>query len=127
MSEILADAGDTVTAGQQLARLTPPDGGNITLTVAGRGLVSQSSAMIGAVAGGKGEALFSIIARSEFDLVGMVPVKDSPSSQVDQHARVKIIGAGEVDAKVRRVAPTVEPNSQLGQVIIGSRRRGVFW
>src|SRR5262245_36548987 len=27
VSEILADAGDTVTAGQQLARLTPPEGG----------------------------------------------------------------------------------------------------
>ena len=62
VSEILADAGDTVTAGQQLARLTPPDGGTITLTSPVAGLVSQSSATIGAIAGAKGEALFSIIA-----------------------------------------------------------------
>ena len=33
-------------------------------------LIASSSAVIGAVASGKGEALFSIIARSEFDLVG---------------------------------------------------------
>ena len=28
-------------------------------------------------------------------------------------------GAGEVEARVRRIAPTIEPNSQLGQVFIG--------
>jgi hypothetical protein len=38
---------------------------------------------------------------------------------VNQSARIKIIGAGEVDGKVRRVAATVEPNSQLGQVFVG--------
>ena len=29
-----------------------------------------------------------------------------------------MVGAGDVDGKVRRVAPTIEPNSQLGQVVI---------
>ena len=119
VSEILADAGDTVTAGQQLARLTPPEGGNINVTAPVAGLISQSSAAIGAIAGGKGDALFSIIARSEFDIVGMVPVKDIAKLQVGQQARVKITGSGEVDGRIRRVAPTVEPNSQLGQVVIG--------
>lgn len=119
VSEILADAGDTVTAGQQLARLTPPEGGNVNVTAPVAGLISQTSAQIGAIAGGKGDALFSIIARSEFDVIAMVPVKDLGKLQVNQQARVKIPGSGEVDARVRRVAPTVEPNSQLGQVIIG--------
>jgi len=119
VSEILADAGETVTAGQQLARLTPPEGGNINVTAPVAGLISQSSAAIGSIAGGKGDALFSIIARSEFDIVGMVPVKDLGKLQVGQQARIKIPGAGEVDGRVRRVAPTVEPNSQLGQVVIG--------
>lgn len=118
VAEILADAGDTVTAGQQLARLTPPEGGVVNVTAPVAGLISQSSAAIGATAGAKGEALFSIIARSEFDIVGMVPVKDLGRLQVGQQARVKIVGAGEVDGRVRRVAPTVEPNSQLGQVTI---------
>ena len=74
--------------------------------------------MVGSVAGGKGEALFSIIARSEFDLVGMVPVRDISKLAVNQTARIKIIGTGEVEGKVRRVASTIEPNSQLGQVFV---------
>ena len=52
VSEILADAGDTVTAGQQLARLTPPEGGNVNVTAPVAGLISQTSAQIGAIAGG---------------------------------------------------------------------------
>lgn len=119
VSEILADAGDVVTAGQILARMTPPEGGSITVQAPVAGLISTSSAQIGAIAGGKGDALFTIIARSEYDLVGMVPVKDISKLQVGQSARIKIIGAGEVDGRVRRISPTIEPNSQLGQVFVG--------
>jgi multidrug efflux pump subunit AcrA (membrane-fusion protein) len=118
VAEVLVDAGETVTAGQPLARLKPPEGGTIVVQAPLAGLVSNSSAVIGALASGKGEALFSIIARSQFDLVGAVPVRDLPKLAVDQAARVKIIGAGEVDGKVRRVASTVEPGSQLGQVLV---------
>jgi multidrug efflux pump subunit AcrA (membrane-fusion protein) len=118
VAEILAEAGDTVTAGQTLARLTLPEGGVQVLQAPVAGLISSSSAVIGAVASSKGEALFSIIARSEFDLVGMVPTQDISKLAVNQTARIKIIGAGEVDGKVRRVAPTIEPNSQLGQAVI---------
>jgi multidrug efflux pump subunit AcrA (membrane-fusion protein) len=118
VAEILAEAGDTVTAGQTLARLTLPEGGNVQVQAPVAGLIASSSAVIGAVASGKGEALFSIIARSEFDLVGLVPVRDIARMKVDQAARIKIVGAGEVDGRVRRVASTVEPNSQLGQVTI---------
>ncbi len=116
--DILADAGDTVTAGQNLAKLAMPEGGTIMLQAPVAGLISASTAVIGAVASPRGEALFSIIARSEFDLVGMVPMQYLPKLAVNQTARVKIIGAGEVDGKVRRVASTVEPNSQLGQVFV---------
>jgi HlyD family secretion protein len=118
VAEIMAEAGDTVTAGQTLARLTLPEGGNVQLQAPVAGLIASSSAVIGAVASAKGEALFSIIARSEFDLIGLVPVRDIARMKVDQPARIKIIGAGEVDGRVRRVASTVEPNSQLGQVTI---------
>jgi multidrug efflux pump subunit AcrA (membrane-fusion protein) len=118
VAEILAEAGDTVTAGQTLARLTLPEGGVQVVQAPVAGLISSSSAVIGAVASSKGEALFSIIARSEFDLVGLVPTQDVSKLAVNQTARIKIIGAGEVDGKVRRVAPTIEPNSQLGQATI---------
>jgi HlyD family secretion protein len=119
VAEILADAGDTVTAGQTLARLTLPEGGSVQVQAPVAGLIASSTATIGAVASGRGEALFSIIARSEFDLVGMVPTQYLAKLAVNQAARIKIIGTGEVDGKVRRVASTVEPNSQLGQVFIG--------
>jgi HlyD family secretion protein len=124
VAEILADAGDTVTAGQTLARLTLPEGGTVQIQAPVGGLIASSSAVIGAVASGRGEALFSIIARSEFDLIGLVPTRDLSKLKPDQAARIKIIGAGEVDGRVRRVASTVEPNSQLGQVTIAVTSNG---
>jgi HlyD family secretion protein len=118
VAEVLVDAGEIVTAGQTLARLTPPEGGNINVQAPVAGVVSASTATIGALASGRGEALFSIIARSEYDLVGMVPTEDIGKVAANQPATIKIIGAGSLDGKVRRVAPTVEPNSQLGQAFI---------
>lgn len=118
VAEIMAEAGDTVTAGQNLARLTLPEGGTQVILAPVAGLISASTAVIGATASPRGEALFSIIARSEFDLVGLVPTQYLSKLAVNQTARIKIIGAGEVDGKVRRVASTVEPNSQLGQVFV---------
>jgi HlyD family secretion protein len=118
VAEILAEAGDTVTAGQTLARLTLPEGGIAQVQAPVAGLILASTATIGAVASARGEALFSIIARSEYDLVGLVPVEDIGKIQAGQTARIKIPGAGEVDGKVRRIAPTIEPNSQLGQAFI---------
>jgi HlyD family secretion protein len=118
VSEILAEAGDTVTAGQNLARLTIPDGGLQVVQAPVAGLISASTAVIGALASGKGEALFTIIARGEFDLVGLVPTQSLSRLAVNQTAQIRIIGAGGVDGRIRRIAPTVEPNSQLGQVFI---------
>jgi HlyD family secretion protein len=119
VSEILADAGDSVTAGQTLARLTLPEGGSITVQAPVGGIISVSNATIGAMASAKGEPLFNIIARGEFDLVGLVPTEDLPKLALSQVAAVHVIGSGDVDGIVRRIAPTVEPNSQLGQVFIG--------
>src|SRR6202166_125293 len=92
VAEILADAGDTVTAGQTLARLTLPEGGNVQVQAPLAGLIARSSAVICAVASAQGDALFSIIARSEFDLVGLVPTQDLGKLAVNQTARIKIIG-----------------------------------
>ena len=118
VSDVMADAGDTVTAGQVLARLTLPEGGSTNVTAPVAGIVASSTATIGALASARGEALFSIIARSEYDLVGLVPVEDLGKLAANQTASINIIGAGTVQGVVRRVAPTVEPNSQLGQVFI---------
>jgi HlyD family secretion protein len=119
VTEVLADAGDTVTAGQTLARLSLPEGGVAMVQAPVAGLVSASNAVIGAMASGKGEALFTIIARSEFDLVGMVPTQVLTKLQAGQQAHIKMVGTTDVEGRIRRVAPTIEPNSQLGQVFIG--------
>src|SRR6266403_5889378 len=116
VAAILAEPGDTVTSGQPLAKLTLPEGGAVQVLAPVGGLVGSSTAVIGAAASGKGEALFSIIARGDYDLVGLVPVQDVAKLAADQPARIRIVGAGDIDGKIRRVAPTVEPNSQLGQV-----------
>ena len=76
VAEVLVEAGDGVTAGQTLARLTLPEGGTALVQAPVAGLISASTAAVGATASGKGEALFSIIARSEFDLVGLVPTRN---------------------------------------------------
>ena len=119
VAEILAEAGDTVTAGQNLARLTLPEGGFQMMQAPVAGTVSASTATIGAMASARGEALFSIVARSEYELVGLVPSADIAKLAVNQPAAVRIVGLGNLDGKLRRVAPTIEPNSQLGQVFIG--------
>jgi HlyD family secretion protein len=45
-------------------------------------------------------------------------VRDMPKLAVNQTARIKVIGSGEFDGRVRRVSATIEPNSQLGQVYV---------
>jgi multidrug efflux pump subunit AcrA (membrane-fusion protein) len=118
VAEVFAEAGQNVTAGQALARLNLPEGGSIQVQAPVAGLVGSSTAEIGAIASGKGEALFSIITGNEFDLAGQVSTTDLAKLAVDQPAKVKVVGAGDMDGKVRLIAPTIEPNSQLGQVFL---------
>jgi multidrug efflux pump subunit AcrA (membrane-fusion protein) len=119
VAEVLAEAGDTVTGGQTLARLNLPEGGTITVQAPVSGTISVSNATVGAFASGKGEPLFSIIARNEYDLVGLASTSDLPKLAAGQPASIRIIGIGDVDARVRRISPTVEPAVQLGPVFLG--------
>lgn len=125
VADVMADPGETVTAGQVLARLNLPEGGSVNVQAPVAGVILASTATIGAPASPRGETLFDIIARSEYDLVGMVPTGDIGKLAANQPASIHIPGAGDLEGVVRRVAPTVEPNSQLGQVfiaIIGNQR-----
>ncbi len=118
VADVLVEAGDTVTAGQTLARLNLPEGGSINVTAPIAGVISTSNATIGNFASAKGEALFSIIARGEYDLMAMVPTADLGKLALKQPASVRVIGSGDVDGQVRRIAPTIVPDLQLGQVFI---------
>ncbi|MBR0786700.1 efflux RND transporter periplasmic adaptor subunit [Bradyrhizobium iriomotense] len=119
VTEVLAEAGDTTTAGQVLARLALPEGGTLQVTAPVAGVIATSTAQIGSFASAKGEALFTIVARSEYDLVGLVATTDVRKLAVNQPATVRIAGAGDLEGKVRRIGPTVEPNIQQGMVYIG--------
>lgn len=119
VTEVLAEAGETTTAGQVLARLARPEGGTLQVTAPVAGVIATSTAQIGNLASAKGEALFTIVARSEYDLVGLVATTDMRKLAVNQQATVRIAGAGDIDGKVRRIGPTVEPNIQQGMVYIG--------
>lgn len=120
VAEVLVDAGETVATGQALAKLALPDGGTTQVQAPAAGVVASSSAVVGAIASGKGEALFTIITGTEFDLVAQVPTEDLPRLKADQPATIKILGVGNIEGKVRRVAATVEPNTQLGQVFVSA-------
>src|SRR4051812_42000912 len=61
VTDVLVDAGETVTAGQALARLTPPEGGTITIQAPVAGLVSHSSAGVGGGAAAQGEGPVCVI------------------------------------------------------------------
>src|SRR4051812_43318458 len=61
VAEVLVDAGEAVTAGQALARLTPPEGGTITIQAPVAGLVSHSSAGVGGGAAAQGEGPVCVI------------------------------------------------------------------
>ncbi|PDT83974.1 efflux transporter periplasmic adaptor subunit [Bradyrhizobium sp. Y36] len=119
VTDVLAEAGDTATAGQVLARLALPEGGTLQVTAPVAGVIATSTAQIGNFASAKGEALFTIVARSEYDLVGLVATSDMRKLAINQTATVRIAGAGDVEGKVRRIGPTVEPNIQQGMVYIG--------
>jgi multidrug efflux pump subunit AcrA (membrane-fusion protein) len=119
VAEVLAEAGDTVTAGQTLARLTLPEGGTVTVQAPLGGTITSSSAVVGAMASGKGEALFNIMSRNEYDLVGLASTSDLPKLAPGQPASIRLIGIGDVDARVRRISPTIEQAVQLGPVHVG--------
>lgn len=119
VTEVLAEAGQTITAGQVLARLALPEGGTLQVTAPVAGVIATSTAQIGNFASAKGEALFTIVARSEYDLVGLVATTDMRKLAVNQQATVRIAGSGDIDGKIRRIGPTVEPNIQQGMVYIG--------
>ena len=76
--QINAQAGDTVRSGQVLARLIPPEGqpaGNVEVQSPVAGLVTSSSAMVGAIVSAQGMPLFQIAEGGEMELVAETPVE----------------------------------------------------
>jgi HlyD family secretion protein len=134
VSQILAAPGDSVGANQVLARLSPPEGqpgGNVVVQAPVAGLVTFSSAVLGATASAQALPLFQIAERGEIDLLADTPVKNLQRLAINQPAKVEIIGVGQLSGKVRQIATTINATTQLGQVQIsitsdGKMRVGAF-
>ncbi len=116
-TQVMVDAGDTVTAGQAMAKIGPAEGGDITITAPVAGLVSASTAAIGAPATAQ-QPPYRIVKNNEFDLVGDAAAKDILKLKAGQAATVRIVGGGVAQGVVRSVPTTVDQTSQLGQVQI---------
>jgi multidrug efflux pump subunit AcrA (membrane-fusion protein) len=130
ISQVLVDAGETVTSGQVLARLMPPDAQpnssqavQVQSPVAG--IILKIDAIIGTIASARAAPLFQLIARGEFELLGELPAKHLSKLSAGQVAKISVAGASEVTGRVRSIAATVNGGTQLGQVniFIGSDAR----
>lgn len=128
ISQVLVDPGETVSSGQVMARLAPPEGqtgSTIAVQAPAAGLVTARTAVVGTMASARAEPLFRIAAKGEMELLAETTVKSLASIAPDQPAKIGIIGVGELSGKVRMASKAISPTTQLGQVrvFVGSDPR----
>jgi len=128
ISQVLVDPGETVSSGQVMARLAPPEGqtgSTIAVQAPTAGLVTARAAVVGTMASARAEPLFRIAAKGEMELLAETTVKSLASIAPDQPAKIGIIGVGELSGKVRMASKAISPTTQLGQVrvVVGSDPR----
>ena len=133
VSEVLVGEGDRVTSGQTLARLTRqstegPDptagrSGANTVKAPAAGVITRSTAMVGATAGGfPTEPLFRIAVDNEIELEAEVPSVHVPSLAAGQTARIEISDDRELSGRVRRVPAVIDQGRQLGRARLSLER-----
>jgi multidrug efflux pump subunit AcrA (membrane-fusion protein) len=121
LTEILVKAGDSVSSGQVLAHLAPPNGQQGSAIPIGApvgGIILAAPTVVGEMASARGEPLFRIIAEGDLELSAEVPAKQASRLSAGQVAKVKVAGMDESPGRVRLVSTTVDPTTQLGQVHI---------
>jgi multidrug efflux pump subunit AcrA (membrane-fusion protein) len=129
VTQVQVEPGDTVVAGQILARLGPPDGQGtgpgIPVRAPVAGTVVSSGAVVGAMASGRGQPLFRIAAQGEMELLAETPANTLSGLAPNQAAAVEIVGVGSLPGRVRLIATSINPTTQLGQVrvFVGSDPR----
>jgi multidrug efflux pump subunit AcrA (membrane-fusion protein) len=141
ISEIRAGEGESVSAGQVLVKLTRLSNGasagnqsqngaansqqtaTISLTSPVAGLVSKSTAKVGAVAVPMPlpppmgpEPLFRIIVDNLLEVEADVPSVDLPKVKSGELARVRLDNGQDAAAQVRTVLPEIDSRTQLGKV-----------
>ena len=139
ITEVMAAEGNQVSAGQVIANLTRPaapanpavqgpagaarPAATMTLKSPVNGLVTRSTARIGAVASPQAsEPLFAILVDNEVELEVDVPGVHITKLKLNDPARVTIGNAFERPGRVRQVFPDINQRTQLGRarVVVGS-------
>jgi multidrug efflux pump subunit AcrA (membrane-fusion protein) len=142
VAEALVKEGATVTSNQDLARLTRLDGPavpgmrsgpTLTLRAPAAGVVTRSTAMVGAVASPMAEPLYRIMIDGDIELEVDVPSIHMPKLRSDgrQTARVEVENGTELSGLVRLVPGEIDRTTQLGKVRLSidrnpSLRIGMF-
>jgi HlyD family secretion protein len=125
--EVLANEGDRVTSAQVLARLArdgpdagaPQAGSSATLKAPAAGLITKSTAVVGAVASPlQTEPLFRIATGNEIELEVEVPSIHVIEVSPGQTARVELENGRQSIGRVRLPPAEVNPRTQLGQARI---------
>jgi HlyD family secretion protein len=132
VTEVLADEGDWVTAGQELVRLKlsatpgvpgPPAGAIQTLRAPAAGVVVSRTAVVGASASPtpqppstQPQPLFRIAVGGEVEFVAEVPSFHLWQLEVRQTARVTLDDGRDLNGRVSGVPAAIDPQSQMAHV-----------
>jgi len=82
------------------------------------GVVARRLTKVGAMGVGAGEPMFRIIANGEIELEAEVPEVQLGKLKEGQTVRIIVAGVGDVDGRIRLIAPEVDKTSRLGRVRI---------
>ncbi|MEZ5891353.1 MAG: efflux RND transporter periplasmic adaptor subunit [Xanthobacteraceae bacterium] len=122
VAQVLVKDGESVTAGQELARLSRLQGTNVPasslVSAPAAGTIGRIMTQVGAVASMSGPPMFLIIVGGEFELLAEIPSTRIGKIAVGQPAKMDIVGVGAFSGQVRAVSPEINIASQTGQARI---------
>jgi HlyD family secretion protein len=129
VTQVLADDGDKVTAGQVLARLARTEGlpgptGTLQVTAPAAGIVLGQAPP--SPRAQRPEPLFRIIVNGEIEADIEAPAMMLPRISVGQSAQVDIAGTGAAPGRVRAISPQVDAATQLAHVRISFKIDGAL-
>ena len=133
VTEVLVGEGDRVTAGQTLVRLARQGGDGQDAAAVGRstttilkspvaGVVTRSTAVVGATASPMNEPLFRIAVDNEIELEAEVPSIHAGALSPGQTVRVLIEDSRELSGRVRQAPAAVDQRTQLGRARLSLER-----
>jgi multidrug efflux pump subunit AcrA (membrane-fusion protein) len=133
VTEVLVGEGDRVTSGQTLVRLARQAGegqdaaaaarGSMILKAPAAGVVTRSTAVVGATASPmQPEPLFRIAIDNEIELEAEVPSIHAGAISPGQTARVQIEDSRELSGRVRQAPAAVDQRTHFGRARLSLER-----